>query len=100
VERLVALARPRLAAVAHRDESYWMALVPFFDVQRERIWVFWRRVLHSAHHRAQITVFLRLLDDRVPPTYGPTADVSWSGADPTRSTAAAERRGSLAEPRG
>jgi hypothetical protein len=29
----------------------------------------------------------------VPPTYGPTADVTWAGADPTRTTAAAERRG-------
>ena len=93
VERFVALARPRLAALADRDESYWMAMVPFFDVERERIWVFWRRVLHSAHHRAQVSVFLRLLEDRVPPTYGPSADVSWSGADPTRTIAAAERRG-------
>lgn len=100
IERFVALARPRLTALADRDESYWMALVPFFDVQRQRIWVFWRRVLHSAHHRAQLSVLLRLLEDRVPPTYGPTADVSWSGADPTRTVAAGERRGPSSERRG
>jgi uncharacterized damage-inducible protein DinB len=84
VERYVGLARPRLAALASGDEVWWLADVPFFDVRRERIWVLWRRVLHTAHHRAQVVVCLRLLDDRVPPTYGPTADVTWHGADPTR----------------
>ena len=93
IDRYVTLARPRLAALADRDPAFWQAPVPFFDTTRERIWVFWRRVLHTAHHRAQIGLFLRLLDDRVPPTYGPTADVSWTGADPTRTIAAAERPG-------
>lgn len=34
---------------------------------------------HAAHHRGQLTVYLRLLDVPVPPTYGPTADFpdSW-----------------------
>ncbi len=29
---------------------------------------------HAAHHRGQLTVYLRMLDVPVPPTYGPTAD--------------------------
>ena len=29
---------------------------------------------HWIHHRGQLTVYLRLLDVSVPPTYGPTAD--------------------------
>jgi uncharacterized damage-inducible protein DinB len=29
---------------------------------------------HLTHHRGQLTVYLRLLDIAVPPTYGPTAD--------------------------
>jgi uncharacterized damage-inducible protein DinB len=29
---------------------------------------------HVYHHRGQLTVYLRLLDVPVPPTYGPTAD--------------------------
>jgi uncharacterized damage-inducible protein DinB len=91
IERLVALARPRLALLAAADESFWLTQVPFFDVRRERIWVFWRRVLHTAHHRAQVGVCLRLLDDRVPATYGPTADVTWSDADPTVTLDAARR---------
>jgi uncharacterized damage-inducible protein DinB len=93
VERLVALARPRLTALATADEAFWLQEVPFFDVRRQRIWVFWRRVLHTAHHRAQLGVYLRLLGDRVPPTYGPTADATWADADPTTTLDAARRRG-------
>ncbi len=92
VERYVSLARSRLAALARGDEAWWLAPVPFFEVRRQRIWVFWRRVLHTAHHRTQVGVGLRLLEDRVPPTYGPTADVTWQGADPTTGARAADRR--------
>ncbi len=81
--RLVELAGARLPWLAGLSEEQWLEQVQFFDVRRERIWVFWRRVLHSAHHRTQLTVYLRLLDRAVPSTYGPTADVTWSGADPT-----------------
>jgi uncharacterized damage-inducible protein DinB len=49
-------------------------------------------VLHTAHHRTQLTVFRRMLDREVPAIYGPTADVSWIGADPTNSERAAGRR--------
>jgi uncharacterized damage-inducible protein DinB len=93
IERLVTLARPRLAALAAGDEAFWLGDVLFFDVRRQRIWVFWRRVLHTAHHRAQLGVYLRLLEDRVPPTYGPTADATWAGADPTTTLDAARRQG-------
>ncbi len=92
VDRLVALARPRLGYLAEREEPWWLARVPFFDVERERIWIFWRRVLHTVHHRTQLTVYLRLMGRPVPPTYGPTADVTWTGADPTQSAEAAGRR--------
>jgi len=49
-------------------------------------------VLHTAHHRTQLAVYLRLLDRPVPAIYGPTADVSWIGADPTTTADAAGRR--------
>ena len=81
--RLIELAKPRLPWIASRTADDWVVRVRFFDVERERIWVFWRRVLHTAHHRTQLTVYLRLLDREVPSTYGPTADVTWAGADPT-----------------
>src|SRR5579884_1537537 len=91
-DRMRELAVPRLEFLASRPEVWWLERVPFFDVERERIWIFWRRVLHSAHHRTQLTVYLRLLDRAVPAVYGPSADVTWSGADPTRTTEAAGRK--------
>lgn len=91
-ERLAQLASSRLTFLAQRDEAWWLGVVPFFDVERTRVWIFWRRLLHTAHHRTQLTVYLRLLGKSVPPTYGPTADVAWEGADPTRSVEAAGRK--------
>jgi uncharacterized damage-inducible protein DinB len=90
--RFVELAKARLAFFARQERSWWFMVVPFFDVERQRIWIFWRRVLHTAHHRTQLTVYLRLLGRDVPSTYGPTADVTWDGADPTNSVAAAGRK--------
>ncbi len=91
-ERMLQLALPRLGFLAARNEAWWLEVGPFFDVRRERIWIFWRRVLHTAHHRTQLTLYLRLLEKSVPPTYGPTGDVTWEGADPTRSVEAAGRK--------
>lgn len=34
---------------------------------------------HLVHHRAQLGVYLRLLDVPVPSMYGPTADEPWGG---------------------
>jgi uncharacterized damage-inducible protein DinB len=90
--RMQELAGPRLQFLATKNEDWWLCPVSFFDVTRERIWIFWRRVLHTCHHRTQLTVYLRLMNRAVPPTYGPTADVSWKGADPTQSVEAAGRK--------
>ena len=90
--RLVQLAKRRLDFLATRDTDWWLAMAQFFDVDRQRIWIFWRRVLHTAHHRTQLTQYLRLLDKPVPSTYGPTADVTWTGADPTTTVDAAGRK--------
>ncbi len=87
-DRLVEMARPRLEFLARQNEAWWLTTAPFFDVERQRIWIFWRRILHTAHHRTQLTVYLRLLDKPVPAIYGPTADVTWKGADPTLPPAA------------
>ena len=92
VRRLRELSVPRLAFIASRSQEWWLETAPFFDVVRERIWIFWRRVLHTAHHRTQLTVCLRMLNKPVPPTYGPTADATWSGADPTTNVDAAGRK--------
>lgn len=90
--RMQELALPRLGLLAQQSETWWLEEAPFFDVVRQRTWIFWRRVLHTCHHRTQLTTYLRLLNKPVPPTYGPTADVSWEGADPTQTVEAAGRK--------
>jgi uncharacterized damage-inducible protein DinB len=92
IKRMEELARPRLTFFAQQNKQWWMEEVPFFEVRRERIWVFWRRVLHSAHHRTQLTVYLRLLNKPVMSVFGPTADQTWEGTDPTTSVEAAGRK--------
>ena len=91
-DRLVALAVPRLEFLAVQEAPWWMERGQFFDVERTRAWIFWRRVLHTAHHRTQLTVYLRVMGRAVPATYGPTADVTWTGADATHSVDAAGRK--------
>ena len=91
-DRLVALALPRLTYVAAQPAAWWTTRGPFFDVERDRAWIFWRRVLHTAHHRTQLTVYLRTMGRAVPATYGPTADVQWEGADATHTVEAAGRK--------
>ena len=90
--RMAQLARPRLEFFAGKPTQWWLEEVPFFGLSRQRIWVFWRRVLHTCHHRTQLTVYLRLLNKPVPSVYGPTADQTWEGADPTNSVEAAGRK--------
>jgi hypothetical protein len=59
----------------------------------ERIWVFWRRVLHTWHHRTQVQTWLCLAGQHVPPIYGPSGDVKRDEADPTYSVEAGKRGG-------
>jgi uncharacterized damage-inducible protein DinB len=92
IQRMEELARPRLAFLATQTAEWWLQDVPFFGLTRQRIWVFWRRVLHTCHHRTQLTVYLRLLNKPVPSVYGPTSDQTWEGADPTTSAEAAGRK--------
>src|SRR5690349_3989737 len=39
-DRIAELARPRLNFLAAKNASWWLSEVPFFDVQRQRIWIF------------------------------------------------------------
>ncbi|HBL26900.1 MAG TPA: damage-inducible protein DinB [Acidobacteria bacterium] len=64
----------RRVRLADKEDGWWAGTTRFFDVERSRAWVFVRRLTHSAHHRGQLTVYLRLLGRPVYSTYGPTAD--------------------------
>lgn len=67
-------AGQRLAMLRRKPDAWWLAETTFFAEARSHAWVFARRLLHSAHHRGELMVYLRLLDVRVPSVYGPTAD--------------------------
>jgi uncharacterized damage-inducible protein DinB len=56
-------------------EPWEMAVDGIVRIRRDRESAFADMTLHHlVHHRAQLSVYLRLLDVPVPPTYGPTAD--------------------------
>jgi len=64
----------RLEALAQKPDEWFEQPTTFFDVERSRAWVMTRRIAHSAHHRGQLTVYLRLWGRPLYSTYGPTAD--------------------------
>jgi uncharacterized damage-inducible protein DinB len=73
--------RSRAAIAAARDSDYdvpWSLKLhgnTLFTLPRGV--VVRQHISHLAHHRGQMTVYLRLLDVPVPSVYGPTADESW-----------------------
>jgi uncharacterized damage-inducible protein DinB len=92
IDKYVWLARRRLPQFARGTTAWWLEMRDFFGgLRRERIWIFWRRVLHTCHHRTQVQTWLRLAGEHVPAIYGPSGDVKWSDADPTYSLEAAGR---------
>lgn len=95
VDKYVWLARKRLPQFAAAEANWWTEEMPFFGgLKRQRIWIFWRRVLHTCHHRTQIQAWLRMGEaDFVPAIYGPSHDVQWDEADPTYTLDAADRSG-------
>jgi uncharacterized damage-inducible protein DinB len=94
IDQYIGLVKRRLPLLAKGTTMWWLEARPFFGgTQRERIWVFWRRVLHTCHHRTQVQSWLRLAGQHVPAIYGPSGDVKWDEADPTYSLAAAKRGG-------
>ena len=93
IDKYVGLVKRRLPQLAKGTAAWWLESRPFFGGLRRKIWVFWRRVLHTAHHRTQVQSWLRLAGRHVPAIYGPSGDVTWSEADPTYSLEAAKRGG-------
>ena len=78
-DRSIEEASRRLAQWSDKDlDAEWTLTVkgaPVFATQRGDLL---RSLMfsHVYHHRGQLTVYLRLLDVPVPPSYGPTADES------------------------
>jgi uncharacterized damage-inducible protein DinB len=84
LEHYGSVAELRLAALREQDSAWWQAETAFFDARRTRAWIFLRRIAHSAHHRGQLTVYLRLLGKPLYSTYGPTADTGGLAANGAR----------------
>ena len=74
INRYAEDSRKRITALKEKDKAWWEEIVAFFDVQRSRAWIMTRRIAHTAHHRGQMTIMLRMLGREIHSTYGPSAD--------------------------
>jgi len=74
LQHYAAASGERLAQIESQPDAWFEAETAFFDVKRSKAWVVTRRLTHSAHHRGQLTVYLRLWGQALYSTYGPTAD--------------------------
>jgi len=71
-EARAALAATRDEAMSARWKFEWDGM-PIIDEPRAEVYRKWV-VNHMVHHRAQLGVYLRLLDVPIPGCYGPSAD--------------------------
>jgi uncharacterized damage-inducible protein DinB len=69
-----ACSAERQAALDAKPDAWFEETTKFFDADRTRAWILTRRVTHSAHHRGQLTVYLRMWGQPLYSTYGPSAD--------------------------
>jgi len=74
LKRYADLSERWLAQLRTKPERWFEGITRFFDVERSRAWVLVRRIAHTAHHRGQLTTYLRVLGRDLYSTYGPTAD--------------------------
>ena len=76
LDKAVAQAREALRKTtdAHLETPWRLLAAGHVAFEQPRHQVIRDTFLHSAHHRGQMTVYLRLLGSKVPSVYGPTAD--------------------------
>ena len=76
LDKAVAQAREALQQTtdAHLETPWRLLAGGQLAFEQPRHQVIRDTFLHSAHHRGQMTVYLRLLGAKVPSVYGPTAD--------------------------
>lgn len=74
LEHYASLSAARLAQLEAKPDEWFEDATTFFELSRSRAWVLTRRLTHSAHHRGQLTAYLRLWGLALYSTYGPTAD--------------------------
>lgn len=76
LDKAVAQSREALQKTtdAHLATSWRLLAGGRLAFEQTRLQVIRDTFLHSAHHRGQMTVYLRLIGSKVPSVYGPTAD--------------------------
>jgi len=76
-DRQIAEAKAALAGFApEKWDGNWKFVAggtAWIDESKYKVWRTWV-ISHLIHHRAQLGVYLRLLDKPIPGTYGPSAD--------------------------
>ena len=76
-EKQVAEVKPVLAAMTPAKwDSNWKFVAgdqTWIDEPKYQVWRTWV-INHMVHHRAQLGVYLRMLNKKVPGMYGPSAD--------------------------
>lgn len=80
LERTAATARSHLIASSDEDlKKHWKLVWKGQALVDAPRMVLYRTMFlnHMVHHRGQLTVYLRLLDIKVPGLYGPSADESF-----------------------
>ena len=75
-----AAGRDALVEVSDEHLLATVAVGPELSMQRTEI-LRTRVFSHMIHHRGQLSVYLRLLESRVPGMYGPSADEKAAGLD-------------------
>ena len=74
IKRYAEDSQKRTEALKEKDNDWWAEEVKFFEFNKSRAWIVTRRIAHTAHHRGQQTMLLRMLERDIYSTYGPTAD--------------------------
>ena len=63
-----------VAGIRGKDDAWMDTVVEFKGIRMTRLQVLDLMFRHGAHHRGQLSVYLRLAGARVPSIYGPSAD--------------------------
>jgi uncharacterized damage-inducible protein DinB len=74
IDHYAAVSAARLNVLRQQPDAWFQEPTQFFDTTRSRAWVLVRRFTHSAHHRGQLTAYMRMWGQPLFSTYGPTAD--------------------------
>jgi uncharacterized damage-inducible protein DinB len=67
------------ALEAASEEDYEKLMKGFTGNEVPRVEILWGFLCDQIHHRGQFSIYLRLVDAKVPSIYGPTADEPWNG---------------------